>query len=55
MDTSRLVVLLLRCKILRIIIHNRYLDLGDGSNKFGNHWFSQSAGKESQCLKQHQL
>jgi len=20
--------------------HNRYLDLGNGSNRFGNHWFN---------------
>jgi len=25
------------CEILRIVRHNRYLDLGNGSNKFGNH------------------
>jgi len=25
------------CKILRVIRHNCYLDLGNGSHKFGNH------------------
>jgi len=25
------------CEILRVIRHNRYLDLGNGWNKFGNH------------------
>jgi len=24
--------------LLRVIRQNRYLDLGNGSNKFGNHW-----------------
>jgi len=24
------------------IRHNRYLDLGNGSKKFGNHWYRQS-------------
>jgi len=37
-DTSILVAFFLRRKILRVIRHNRYLDLGNGSNKFGNHW-----------------
>ena len=27
------------CEILRVIKHNRHLDLGNSSNKFGNHWF----------------
>jgi len=26
------------CEILRAIRYNRYLDLGNGSNKFGKHW-----------------
>jgi len=26
------------CEILRVVRHNRYLDLVRGSNKFGNHW-----------------
>jgi len=26
------------CEILRVIRHNRYLDLGNGSKKLGNHW-----------------
>jgi len=26
-------------QILRVIRHNRYLDLGNGSNMFGNHCF----------------
>jgi len=25
-------------KLLRVMKQNRYLDLGNGSNKFGNHW-----------------
>jgi len=25
------------CDILRVITHNHYLDLGNGSNKFENH------------------
>jgi len=25
-------------QVLRAITHNRYLDLGNGSNKLGNHW-----------------
>ena len=30
----------LKCEklLLSIIRQNRYLDLGNGSNKFGNHW-----------------
>ena len=27
------------CEILGVIRHNRYLDLGNGSNKFGKHWY----------------
>ena len=27
------------CEILRVIRRNRFLDLGNGSNKFGNHCF----------------
>ena len=32
----------LKCEnfVLRVIRHNRYLDLGNGSKKFGNHCFS---------------
>jgi len=26
------------CEILRVIRDNRYLDLGNDSKKFGNHW-----------------
>jgi len=26
------------CEIFRVIRHNYYLDLGNGSNKFGNHF-----------------
>ena len=29
-------------RILRVIRHNGYLDLGNGSNKFGNHCFRQT-------------
>jgi len=28
------------CEILNIVGHNRYLDKGNGSNVFGNHWFN---------------
>ena len=28
------------CEILRVIRHNRYLDLGNGSKVFGNNWFN---------------
>ena len=28
------------CEILRVIRHNRHLDLGNGLNKFGNQWFT---------------
>jgi len=28
------------CEVLRVIRHNRCLDLGNGSNKFGNHCFN---------------
>jgi len=31
------------CGILRVIRHNHYLDLGNGSKKFGNHWFNRYA------------
>jgi len=30
------------CEILWVTRPNRYLDLGNGSNKFGNHWFRPS-------------
>jgi len=36
-DTSILLAFFLRRKILSVIRHNRYLNLGNGSNKFGNH------------------
>jgi len=26
------------CEILRVIWRNRYRDLGNGSNRVGNHW-----------------
>ena len=28
------------CEILRVIRHNRYLDQGNDSKVFGNHWFN---------------
>jgi len=39
MDTSILVAFFSRLKILRVIRHYRYLDIGNVSNKFGNHRF----------------
>jgi len=27
---------------MRVTRHNRCLDLGNGSNKFGKHWFNES-------------
>ena len=38
------------CKILRVIKHNRSLDLGNGSNKFGNHCFRASLYKHTSLL-----
>ena len=37
-NTSILVAFFLQRKILRVIRLSRYLELGNGLNKFGNHW-----------------
>jgi len=29
------------CEILRVTRHNHYLEVGNGSNNFGNHWSMQ--------------
>jgi len=49
-DTSMLVAFLLRRKIMKVIRHNHYLDLGNGSNKFGNHWSKGLNAWVSNCL-----
>ena len=35
------------CEILRVIGHNRYLDWGNSSKVFGNHWFNRFAISQS--------
>jgi len=45
-----LVAFLLRRKIMKVIRHNHYLDLGNGSNKFGNHWSKGLNAWVSNCL-----
>jgi len=35
------------CEILRVIKHNRYLDWGNSSKVFGNHWFNRFAISQS--------
>ena len=40
------------CEILRVMRHNRYLDLGKGSNKFGNHCCRTSWGKRVNLVAQ---
>jgi len=39
------------CEMLGVIRHNRYLDLGNGSNKFGNHWFKECYKNNHFCTK----
>jgi len=46
-------LLFLRGKILRVIRHNRYLDLGNGSNKFGNHCPKQTFYNITSTTKEH--
>jgi len=47
----------MRKKFLKVIRHNHYLDLGNGSNKFGNHWLKTSVHKHifplmgKQCIE----
>ena len=44
-EVATLAVFFIRRKISRVVWHNRYLALGNGLNKFGNHWSSSMFAK----------